>query len=521
MSTGSFIEMFMTTFGWHLYEIVWGVISSTGLTYLPFFAVIIDNVVKPIESQEAKAAAATSLRRVEIDIIRLIIMMMLAVSPYMTIQYGAISYTKACQTESGTPGGTVTAGNSGTRFDEIFKPNLLNNQEAKAPPWFYIVMSVSGGINDAVITRLPCEINMRQAEYELSTILISDPHLKRQTQRFVTECFKPAVADFYNNHRELPDNIDVSDIAWPGSQYFNNNFYQTEFAKHPVSGFEFDTNRQSDNAHATANENNVTPQNGYPSCHEWWNDSSSGIREGLSEEFPSSIWDRFSTMAFASSDELENAAIREMLRNEGKSIYDGLNVGGSSTIDIDLGDILSMSALDLAGDVFGGTAGTAGAKVAEVLIQPAVFMVKQMAPYVQATMLMATYFLLPWVLLVGNYSWSTIKTATITIFAIKFWTTIWAVTDFLDSNLQQVILGARDSNFIREMLSHQNWMLDSIIDLLVLSLYMALPFFFLSILGWGGERGASAASSASTAAGNEGKAAGNQGTEMAKNAVTK
>tara|TARA_R100001230_G_C5592173_1_gene108109 strand:- start:51 stop:731 length:681 start_codon:yes stop_codon:yes gene_type:complete len=226
-------------------------------------------------------------------------------------------------------------------------------------------------------------------------------------------------------------------------------------------------------------------------------------------------------MAFASSDELENAAIREMLRNEGRSIYDGLNVGGSTTIDIDLGDILSMSALDLAGDVFGGTAGTAGAKVAEVLIQPAVFMVKQMAPYIQATMLMATYFLLPWVLLVGNYSWSTIKTATITIFAIKFWTTIWAVTDFLDSNLQQVILGARDSNFIHEMLSHQNWMLDSIIDLLVLALYMALPYYFLSILGWGGERGASAASSASTAAGNEAKGAGNQGTEMAKNAVTK
>jgi hypothetical protein len=71
------------------------------------------------------------------------------------------------------------------------------------------------------------------------------------------------------------------------------------------------------------------------------------------------------------------------------------------------------------------------------------------------------------------------------------------------------------------MLSHQNWMLDSIIDLLVLALYMALPYYFLSILGWGGERGASAASSASTAAGNEAKGAGNQGTEMAKNAVTK
>ena len=50
---------------------------------------------------------------------------------------------------------------------------------------------------------------------------------------------------------------------------------------------------------------------------------------------------------------------------------------------------------------------------------------------------------------------------------------------------------------------------------------MCIRDSFLSILGWGGERGASAASSASTAAGNEAKGAGNQGTEMAKNAVTK
>lgn len=102
MSTGSFIEMFMTTFGWHLYEIVWGVISSTGLAYLPFFAVIIDNVVKPIESQEAKAAAVTSLRRLEIDIIRLIVMMMLAVSPYMTIQYGQCLTRRPARPEPGT-----------------------------------------------------------------------------------------------------------------------------------------------------------------------------------------------------------------------------------------------------------------------------------------------------------------------------------------------------------------------------------------------------------------------------------
>lgn len=523
MSTGSFIEMFMTTFGWHLYEIVWGVIKSTGLAYLPFFAVILDNVVKPIESQEAKSAAVTSLRRLEIDIIRLIIMMMLAVSPYMTIQYGAVSYTKACQARTGTAGETVNAGNSGTRFDDVFKPNLLNNQEAKAPPWFYIVMSVTGGINDAVISRLPCSVDMRHMEYEMSSINISDPHLKRHTQRFITECFKPGVADFYNNQRQLPDDLDASDLNWPGSQHLNSEFYLREFAKNQVPGYEFDSTRQSDMAYTVENGEGTTPEFGYPSCYEWWNDASVGIRTKLVDEFPPSAWARFGRDVFDSRTELEDAAIRKMLRNEGESIYKGLDVSGAVKTEnsFSITELFTSNAFDLLGGVFGSAVGTGGAFVAEFLLQPIVFMVKQMAPYVQATMLMATYFLLPWVLVVGNYEWSTIKSATITIFAMKFWTSIWAVTDILDNNLQQVISDASGVNVFMEKISHQHVMLDSIVDMLILALYMGLPFYFMTILGWGGERGASAPTQAGGSIAQEGKSAGKQGSDMATSAASK
>lgn len=517
MSTGSFIEMFMTTFGWHLYEIVWGVISSTGLAYLPFFAVIIDNIVKPMESQEGKAAAATSLRRLEIDIIRLIIMMMLAVSPYMTIQYGAISHTKACQGETGSPGETVTAGNSGTRFDSAFKSNLLNNQEAKAPPWFYIVMSVSGGINDAVITRLPCEINMRQAAYEMSTVNISDPHLKRETQRFVTECYKPAVADFYNKRREMPENYEMSDIDWPGSLYFNQTFYRSEFAKHPVPGYDFDPSRESDMAYTSENQGGITPEYGYPSCNEWWNDSSQGIRTRLVDEFPRNTVSKWTTFRSASITEAEDAAIRQMLRNEGQSVTAGLDISGNGRADNSADGSLTESIYG----VIGETVGTAGVWLTEVLLQPVLFAVKAMSPYIQSTMLMATYFLLPWVLLVGNYSWSTIKTATVTIFAMKFWTSIWAVIDLLDNKLGQVLSEASGNTGISGFFDHQNQLMYSLVDLLILGLYMGLPFYFLSILGWSGERGASAASQASSSAGNEGRSAGSKGASVAESAVPK
>lgn len=198
----------------------------------------------------------------------------------------------------GTAAQSVNAGNSGTKFDEIFKPNLLNNQEAKAPPWFYIVMSVSGGINDAVITRLPCEINMRQATHEMSTINISDPHLKRDVQRFITECHRPAIADFYNNRREMPADIEMTDLDWLGSKYFNDTFYKTEFAKNQVPGFDFDPNRESDKAYTADNGGIADPEYGYPSCYEWWNSSSHGIRVRLIDDVPTNIAAVIKTIAF-------------------------------------------------------------------------------------------------------------------------------------------------------------------------------------------------------------------------------
>ena len=519
MSTGSFIEMFMTTFGWHLYEIVWGVISSTGLAYLPFFAVIIDNVIKPIESQEAKAAAATSLRRVEIDIIRIIVMMILAVSPYMSIQYGAISHTKACQGSVGTPGGTSNAGNTGTVFDDVFEPTMINSETAKVPPWFYIVMSVTGGINDSVIVRLPCEINVRQTEYELSTVKIEDPHLKREVARFVAECYKPAVADFFNNTRQLPEGVSNNDLEWIGSKHFQNTFYRNEYAKNPVPGFSFSQDRPSDRAKIAESQGNRTlqPEYGYPSCHEWWA-SQDGLRKRLVDEVPPTLMGRIRGWApdWAGVDttDTDNLAIRQVMKNEGGAVTDGLTLGGNM-LEVD-----ANSPWDVPGELAGNLAGGIGAMLTQALLKPALFMIKEMAPYMQATLLMATYFLLPWVLLVGNYEWSTIKTATITIFAIKFWTSIWAVVDLLDNKLAQALRAASGHSGIYSF-TGQSLLLGAIIDILILSLYIGLPYYFLSMLGWSGERGAGAATSASNQASQDARGSGNKGADMASNAVSK
>jgi len=146
----------------------------------------------------------------------------------------------------------------------------------------------------------------------------------------------------------------------------------------------------------------------------------------------------------------------------------------------------------------------------------------KMAPYIQATMLMSIYFLLPWVLLVGGYEWSTIKTVSVSIFAIKFWTSIWAVVSLLDNKMLDALTVSRDGlNFWTDMINAQLGFTRIIVDLLILSLYIGLPTYFLMMLAWGGERGASQSNSAATGMSSKGDEAGKTGGKVVKTVATK
>jgi hypothetical protein len=65
MSVDSYLELFTTLFGWAFYGVLWDVLVSTGLVYLPFLGIVIDNWREPAEGGEFGTVTALSLRRME------------------------------------------------------------------------------------------------------------------------------------------------------------------------------------------------------------------------------------------------------------------------------------------------------------------------------------------------------------------------------------------------------------------------------------------------------------------------
>ena len=52
MSVDSYLELFTSLFGWTFYGILWDVLVSTGIVYLPFLGILIDNWREPAQGGE-------------------------------------------------------------------------------------------------------------------------------------------------------------------------------------------------------------------------------------------------------------------------------------------------------------------------------------------------------------------------------------------------------------------------------------------------------------------------------------
>lgn len=499
MSVGSVFEMYLLQFGWQLYGIVWEVLVGTGLAYIPFFAVIIDNVIKPIESQEAKAAAVTSLRRVEIDIISMIVVMMVAVSPSMPLHVGNVTATSACgnnqdmQNTSSTPWGSQFARRDGVQVE--------------IPPWFYALLSVTGGINDAIISSLPCEPDMRSIAHELSTASIADDVLRNDVSRFNAECYRPGIAWIRNKRvGAAQESFDSGDIQWVGSQFLIDNFYTNEWAKSPVQGFAFDASRESDAAHYIASSSNPPPAAGYPSCAEWWEAEPEGLRARLASEFPPHLYHRINHIM--QDDQLklhENAVIKNALKRDW-TITGNLAPGQSKDQSW--------------GEYFASLGTGVGGIIASVFIAPVLYGVKFAAPLFQSMLLMIVYMLLPLALLFGRFSWSTAMQASVFIFGVKFWTVIWSVLNMIDNQMLGTI---KRMSGVEGLASITNEMvlLKTSFDLLLLSFYIAAPMFFMQMMSWSGYSRASVANEASGQGMGAAKQSGQQAVDTGKSAASK
>jgi hypothetical protein len=468
MNVSSYLELYLSLFGWILFDQIWDIMTASGLAYLPFVGMLLKNIVQPMYKQDFKEASSASLRTIELDIFSMLTVVVLATQPLITMDFTSLSYTKACSVSAAA----VAPGSTGTTYDKTFTEAAIGGNTAQVPIWWYGVLALSAGFDDAVINSIPCSADIRLNTYKMQNARVKDPALRRQVQLFTNDCYSYAMSRYLESPTVNASPYPADDLYWLGSSQFTNDFYNNQRASESIPGFNYSATR--DLEYDTAIE---TPTYGKPTCNEWWtgthaSDPKYGLRQALLKQIDATHFDNFNSI-FASltgktKTDAEDIAIKTLINRE-KSYFNGLH------------NLQNYNDRGL--DVVNSGAGTLGGVLESISFYPKMYMVKVAAPILQASVLMIIYTLLPFVILFSSYNMGVMVFMSVAIFSVKFWTVLWAIAHWLDNHL----IVALKPDWVQLLETAQNNLVaEMVINFVTGGLFIALPLFWSGVLGWAG-----------------------------------
>ncbi len=458
MSIGvqSYPELYTMLIGWNLYDELWLLLTKTGLAFIPFIGIVLRNIAQPYQSQEAKDAAGTSLRRMEIDFITTLLIIFLGVSPFIPLDATKVSYTPLCQSDG--ENNAFHPGDTGTTWDNAFS---VPSGDIRVPLWWYAVMAISEGFASSANTMVGCIPNLRKMVTEVDMTKITDPELKQELQRFELECYMPArtqyLKDAQNNASAITtiDNdrthYGVDDTEWFGSHGFQDTYYQNLHATQPVKGFNYDP---SADINADTDKDNP-PLYGTPACSSWWSDNETGLKTRLNAALPQNFWDEFKN--YVSDDKSQDGVIKKIVNNASATGYQYADNPVSN----------SHGASILA---------AVGISFEELTTYPKLYAAAESAPIIQALLLLMIYTFLPFALVFSGYRASSFIAGAVIIFSIIFWSFIWHLVSYADASLMQAFYGK--DNFFKNVSPNQ-----ALTDMIIGTLLIIAPLFWFVFMG--------------------------------------
>lgn len=497
MRVDSYPELFTTLFGWQFYGMIWDVLSALGIVFVPFIVIVVRNWMEPARDLGYRSAWTSSLAGMEVEFYVAVFVAAVAGSPAMTLSASTLTYASPDSVDAPATTATVATPNSSYGGAGAFAGTP---DSVKIPIWWYTVMTLSKGLNHAIIQGLPDEAGLRAIQNQAQLASIPDAGVRREASQFYNDCYVVARAKYLG---EQPPATTVdpiieehgkADPEWVGSHLFRTLYYPNLRARKRVSGWPYDPARDKD---YNPDDPNQTGGWGQPTCEQWWAEPDKGLREKI----------------IAST--AENASLLQKLSNGAAHLYSkgyALITGDDEkardmVVRKALDNARTGNARDFRGDDYGtnddgllgwrksfdflaglGAAWTRGET--EVKLQA----VRPVLPLAQALILMAIYMLLPFVVVFSSYSLGAMIIGGIAIFTVNFWSVLWKIGQWVDENLMSAMypgeLGGATERFLGALMSESSLAQSTskafILDTMLALFMFGLPLLFSVMMGWAG-----------------------------------
>lgn len=508
MQLDSYLEIFTTLYGWAFANILGEIITGTGLAALPFGLIVFKAWHEAKEQGMGFAGVLGLLESVQTKLITAVMVMILcfATTPFTSLHNVNLSYSSTVSYDSSSPASGSLKGGTQSSYDSAMA-DVVNGTLSKAgnlsyvPLWWYSVMGISSGINSAFRAGLnTSERDLRVVADLARMATIEDPALLHDLQRFYSECFIPARSQYFAMDKSSisasgrsilaeGSSYGPTDVDWVGSQFFRTEprFYSEMRSYNPVPGWAVDFSRDVDYIQTPApagspEEGYVNPDWGRPTCKQWWEDSSQGIRERMISN--TSTWRNLlqkaqNTITFSSPDEAKDSLARLAFEKANPTF-----VSPDKVLGDDYGKGIN------AWRTVTGAVSTLG--VANKALDASLAMVPLLnaLPMFQALVLMALYMFLPIITFLSGYDIKMVLYGGLAIFTVKFWAVMWFVARWLDARLiDSMYPGFTGSLLMQELTqSFQSGQPQlykrMLLNILLMMMFIGLPMIWTAMMGW-------------------------------------
>jgi len=517
MSVDSYLELFTTLFGWTFYNILWDVLVGTGIVFLPFLGILIDNWREPAEGGAFGTVTGLSLRRMELELFIALLVVVLAGQPaaLTPLNAAALSYTPPPTLIDPTPATATVAAPQSTYGSSGFtgSPATVN-----LPVWWYAVLAMTSGFNHAVVEGLPSAADLRTYEQQARLATIADPRLRQEVSDFFSQCYIPARSKY---QAERPATAAVSavlatngpdDPDWIGSQVYRTTpgYYDMLRPAMQIAGWVYDPARDTEYDAASP------PTWGKPTCKEWWEEGTIGLRQKLIAEADATsagLSGLVVAIAPALASEQQNDAVAKTILANAPPSW--------SSNDLVANNAGSTGWLSTAENFVKGGLAAGGVVTTSAMFSVTMTAILQALPMVQAVLLLGIYALLPLVVVLSRYSIAMMVTGAMAIFTVKFWSVLWYLAMWVDQNLIRSMYP--DVNVFLQIFANpgEHDIKRMLLNMITTSLYLGLPLLWSGMMAWTGIHIGRSINSVQGEFTRPAQDAGRQGGSIGKAVVTK
>jgi len=423
MTTGSYLEHYLTLLAWVINNGIWNTLVFTGLFALALGAIIVSEWMDA-RSQGADEGnkGVLSVLRVENRIYVAYLVILFACVPLLPLDITQLKFDSTRSKECGVNVAAPEQTGWGKALDGI------GNQSGKVPVWWALVHVISKGITASATAAIPCYFDVRGLVMEVDESRIPDKALAAEVNDFTKQCYDEAHLKLKKNNPDLTAK-QYHDVGWIGSNYFLNQhgYYDIVQSKYARKGWPFKEGRD---ATFLKHENGPLAGAGYPYCKHWWSDKTIGLRDRLVKTVKPELWVNIKKWSgWSSHDEAEEETLRQLVRPS--HLQSPNEIGEYNQWD---DNIYGMTANNSRGKSEGTTKimVSLGTSLKGVSFFPSMHALRTALPMLQAFLIMAIIICLPLIIVMSTYDLKVVMMTSFGLFTLHMLSFWWELARWLD-----------------------------------------------------------------------------------------